>query len=205
MERTSAAVTVILVHGLWMTGLELRWLGRQLAGCGYAVRYFRYASWHGDFEGAAADLARFAARETAETVHLLGHSLGGLVIARMLTLAAPANLGRIALLGSPQQGSRLAAILERYRPGRFFLGPVAGAGIVRSRPTLPTSSEVLTIAGTLPFGFGPFFGVASPNDGTVAVVETVVPGAQQLQVRASHMGMLFSRSTAAAVCRFFAN
>lgn len=205
MEQKADRTTVILVHGLWMTGVELRWLGRRLERCGFTVRYFRYASWRGSFERAAAELARFVVREKAGTVHLLGHSLGGLVIARMLALAAPANLGRIVLLGSPQQGSRLAATLERYRPGRFLLGPVAAAGIVRNRPILPAGREVLTIAGTLPCGFGRFFGVASPNDGTVAVVETVVPGAQQLQVRASHMGMLFSTSAATAVCRFFAN
>ena len=47
MEQKSSAATVILVHGLWMTGLELHWLGRQFERCGFAVRYFRYSSWRG--------------------------------------------------------------------------------------------------------------------------------------------------------------
>lgn len=202
MRQKSSAATVILVHGLWMTGMELRWLGRKLADCGFVVRYFRYASWQGNFEHAAAELGQFVAQETAGRVHLLGHSLGGLVIARMLAQAEPANLGRIVLLGSPQQGSLLAATMERYRAGRVLLGPVAGAGIVRNRPAPPAGRELLVIAGTLSFGFARFFGVASPNDGTVAVAETAVQGARQLLVRASHMGMLFSRVAVANICLF---
>ena len=202
MERKSAAATVILVHGLWMTGVELRWLGRQLERCGFTVRYFRYCSWRGTLDRAAAGLRRFAEWQGGGRIHLLGHSLGGLVIARMLEQGNLTSQGRIVLLGSPQQGSVLASSLERCRAGRFILGPAACEGIVRYRPTSLAGRELLVIAGTLSFGFARFFGVAIPNDGTVAAAETQVPGASQLLVRASHMGMLFSKTAAAAVCKF---
>jgi pimeloyl-ACP methyl ester carboxylesterase len=202
MEQKSAAATVILVHGLWMTGVELRWLGRQLEQCGFTVRYFRYSSWSGTLDRAAAGLRRFAEQQGRGRIHLLGHSLGGLVIARMLEQGDLANQGRIVLLGSPQQGSALASSLERCRVGRFILGPLGVEGIVRNRPAALAGRELLVVAGTLSIGFARFFGVAVPNDGTVAAVETQVPGASRIQVRASHMGMLFSRSAAAAVCEF---
>jgi pimeloyl-ACP methyl ester carboxylesterase len=202
MEQNFSAVTVILVHGLWMTGVELRWLGRQLERCGFTVRYFRYCSWHGSFDSAAAGLRRFAERQGGSRVHLLGHSLGGLVIARMLEQGELSNLGRIVLLGSPQQGSALASSLERCRAGRFILGPVALQGIVHNRPAGLGGRELLVIAGTLSIGVGRFFGVAVPNDGTVAAVETEVPGTRQVLVRASHMGMLFSSVAADSVCKF---
>ncbi len=202
MEQKSSPATVILVHGLWMTGLELRWLGRQLERGGFRVRYFRYRSWSGSLDRAAAQLRRFVERQGEGLFHLLGHSLGGIVIARMLERGDPAGLGRIVLLGSPQQGSALAAVLERCRAGRFLLGPVAGEGIVRNRPASLAGREPLVIAGTLSFGFAGLFGVAVPNDGTVAAVETQVPGASPILVRASHMGMLFSRAVAAGICKF---
>lgn len=202
MEPKSSPATVILVHGLWMNGLELRWLGRRLEGCGFKVCYFRYSTWRGSLDGAAQELRRFAGRQGGGELHLLGHSLGGIVIAKMLEQGGLTNQGRIVLLGSPQQGSGAAAALERWRAGRFILGPLAGEGLVRRRPASLAGRELLVVAGTLSFGFGRFLGVAVPNDGTVAVVETRVPGARQVLVRASHMGMLFSTAVADAVSGF---
>jgi pimeloyl-ACP methyl ester carboxylesterase len=202
MEQQPVAASVILVHGLWMTGVELRCLGGRLERCGFNVRYFRYKSWRGSLERAAAELRRFAEQQSDCTVHLLGHSLGGLVIAAMLESGDPGNPGKVVLLGSPQQGSVLAASLARCRVGRFLLGPFACAAIVRNRPLFPVGRELLVIAGTFSFGFARFFGVAVPNDGTVAVVETQVPGAPVQQVRASHMGMLFSRATLVGIVNF---
>jgi len=36
--------TVVLVHGVWMTGLEMHVLARRLRACGYRTRVFRYRS-----------------------------------------------------------------------------------------------------------------------------------------------------------------
>lgn len=202
MDQKSSPATVILVHGLWMNGLELRWLGCRLERCGFRVRYFRYRTWSGSLAGTVQELRRFAGRQGGGVLHLLGHSLGGIVIAQMLAEGDLANQGRIVLLGSPQQGSGAASVLERYRAGRFILGPLACEGLVRRRPAGLPGRELLVVAGTLSFGFGRFLGVAVPNDGTVAVVETQVPGARQILVRASHMGMLFSKTVADAVSGF---
>ncbi|MCB1762064.1 MAG: hypothetical protein KDI27_02850, partial [Gammaproteobacteria bacterium] len=35
---------VLLIHGLWMTGLEMHWLGSRLIRCGFKIRYFHYRS-----------------------------------------------------------------------------------------------------------------------------------------------------------------
>lgn len=205
MKEKSSSATVILVHGLWMTGLELRWLGRQLEASGFTVRYCRYRSWRGTLRDAAVELRRLVEQQGSGTIHLLGHSLGGIVIAKMLEDGDPLNLGRIVLLGSPQQGSALATALERYRACRHILGPVACEGLIRNRPASLAGRKLLVIAGTLSFGFGRFFGIPTPNDGTVAAAETMVPGARQILVRASHMGMLFSRVAASSICAFLEN
>lgn len=202
MEQQSSSATVILVHGLWMAGLELRWLGQQLETCGFKVCYFRYSSWSGTLGSASAELRRFAEQQGRGVVHLVGHSLGGIVIAKMLEEGELRNLGRIILLGSPQQGNALAAVLERNLVGRFMLGSVACEGIVRNRPTSLAGRELLVVAGTFPLGFARLFGITGPNDGTVAVAETEVSGASQILVRASHMGMLFSKAAAASICEF---
>ncbi|NJD90497.1 MAG: alpha/beta hydrolase [Geobacter sp.] len=196
-----AKATVILVHGLWMSGLEMRWLGKQLKRSGFPVRYFHYKSRQNLLKQAADDLRSYAAKFDGQ-VHLVGHSLGGLVIASMLANGALPNLGRIVLLGSPQNGSKLAAALDSCTAGRLLIGPMAAEGIVHNRPATLAGYDLLVIAGTLPLGFGTLFGVGSPHDGTVAVEETRVPGARQILVHTSHMGMLFSQEVAAAITDF---
>jgi pimeloyl-ACP methyl ester carboxylesterase len=195
--------TVILVHGLWMSGLELRYLGRRLQRCGFAVRYFRYPSWRGDLSDAALRLGELVGRTGGERVHLVGHSLGGVVIAKMLELTPQAKPGLVAVLGSPLRGSALADALYRSRFGRFVLGSFIGEGIVANKPVWPAGRKLLVIAGTMPLGFGFFFGLSSPHDGTVAEAETRVAGAESMLVRASHMGMVISATVADILCNFF--
>jgi len=202
LERDDSRGTVILVHGLWMTGREMSILGRRLIRAGFSVSYFRYSSWRGSLAEAASRLAETIAGLDRPMVHLVGHSLGGIVIARMLETDCPRQVGRIAFLGSPIQAGAFAASLAKVKPGRLILGPVACEGIVEKRPVVVPGREILAIAGTLPVGFGSLFGVATPHDGTIAAEETVVPGAQSLHIRASHMGLLISPAVARNLIAF---
>lgn len=195
--------TVILVHGLWMTGLELRFLGWRLKRCGFEVRYFRYRSWRGTLDEAALCLGKLVGKTAGERVHLVGHSLGGIVIAGMLELYPPATAGNVAFLGSPMRGSAFVTALFRCRIGRFILGRVIGEALMENRPVWSQGRDLLVIAGTLPLGFGVFFGVPSPHDGTIAEAETMVVGAKSIQVKSSHMGMVISLKVAKILCNFF--
>ena len=75
---------VVLVHGLWMTGREMRVLGGRLGQAGFRPIYFRYRSWRGGLAEATRGLREVAGTAGCGRVHLVGHSLGGIVIARML-------------------------------------------------------------------------------------------------------------------------
>ncbi len=194
--------TVVLVHGLWMTGLEMRLLGRRLARRGFAVRFFRYPSWSGTLQGAADALRGFVENAGEGPVHLLGHSLGGVVISRMLE-DAPPNVGAVALLGSPVRGSRLAARVGRCRPGKLLIGRVAREGIVEPERGWPRDLRTLVVAGTLPLGSGLLFRLERPHDGVIRVEETRVQGAESRSVRTSHMGLLLSRSVVDRIARFY--
>ena len=71
---------VILVHGLWMTGLEFGVLRQRLqARHGFDAHVFSYPTMHGDVDEIVAELAEFARQLAAGTgrVHFVGHSLGG--------------------------------------------------------------------------------------------------------------------------------
>ncbi len=85
-----ATDTVVLVHGLWMNGLELSMLGQRLRReHGFDVRTFTYPTMHGAVADVCAALARFAAEaRDGGRVHLVGHSLGGVMVHRTLASTA---------------------------------------------------------------------------------------------------------------------
>ena len=195
--------TIVLVHGLWMTGTEMRVLGGRLEESGFRVRYFRYHSWRGGLAQAARDLREFVEATEGGRVHLVGHSLGGIVIAKMLGEAPSSRQGRVAMLGSPMGGSAAAGIMSRRRVGRWLVGGVIREGIVEHGPKWPGGRDLLVIAGDIPLGSGLILGLKKPHDGVIRVEETRVEGARAVTVRASHVGLLLSRKVAALLADYF--
>jgi pimeloyl-ACP methyl ester carboxylesterase len=194
---------VVLVHGLWMTGREMRVLGGRLEESGFRVRYFRYRSWRGGLAQAAGALREFVEATEGERVHLVGHSLGGVVIAKMEEESRLSRPGRVAMLGSPMGGSAAARIMSRRRVGRWLVGGVIRAGIVEHAPKWPEGRELLVVAGDIPLGSGLLLGLKKPHDGVIRVEETRVEGARTVTVRASHVGLLLSRKVAALLADYF--
>jgi pimeloyl-ACP methyl ester carboxylesterase len=203
LVESGKSEAVVLVHGLWMTGREMRVLGGRLEEAGFRVRYFRYRSWRGGLAQAASSLRAFVEETDGERVHLLGHSLGGVVIAKMFDGAPLSRPGRVAMLGSPMGGSAAARIVSRRRVGRWLVGGVIREGIVEHAPKWPGGRELLVVAGDIPFGSGLLLGLRKPHDGVVRVDETRVEGARTVTVRASHVGLLLSRKVAALLSDHF--
>ena len=201
--ESNKSAAVILVHGLWMTGTEMRVLGGRLEESGFRVRYFRYHSWRGGLAQATDALREFIAATEGERLHLLGHSLGGVVIAKMLEEAPLSRPGRVAMLGSPMGGSASARIMSRRRIGRWLVGGVIREGIVEHAPKWPGGMELLVVAGDIPLGSGLLLGLRKPHDGVIRVEETRVDGARMVTVRASHVGLLLSRKVAALLSDHF--
>jgi pimeloyl-ACP methyl ester carboxylesterase len=194
---------VVLIHGLWMTGTEMRVLGGRLEESGFRVRYFRYRSWRGGLAQAVDALREFVEATEGERVHLVGHSLGGIVIAKMVEEAPLSRPGRVAMLGSPMGGSAAARIMSRRRVGRWLVGGVIREGIVEHAPRWPGGRELLVVAGDIPLGSGLLLGLPRPHDGVILVEETRVEGVRAVTVRASHVGLLLSRKVAALLSDYF--
>ena len=116
---------VILLHGLWMRGFALGLLHRRLMEAGFRVHRFDYLSVAATQQHI---LARLQARMNglaaeADAVHLVGHSLGGLLALRAC-LDGELPPGRIVCLGSPLKGSAAARGFAALGPRRRS---VAGA------------------------------------------------------------------------------
>jgi len=193
---------VVYVHGLWQSGSEALRLRRRLAqDLGAEVPAFSYRSIAADVTANAEALGKYLAPLRADTLHLVGHSLGGLVILKLFEQGTGALLppGRIVLLGSPLCGSRTARNLARWWFGKRILGRgIHEEALMPRERRWNQSRELGVIAGNLSLGFGRLVGTLdAPNDGSVAVEETQIEGAaDRVVLRVSHTGMLFSAAVA---------
>jgi hypothetical protein len=196
--------TVVLLHGALMTGRVMGMLARRLKGCGYRTVFYDYPTRRHSMRDNAQSLARFVTGLGAGRVHLVGHSMGGMVILHALQLEPGMPPGRVVLLGTPVRGSGVARRLYSRAPGRWLLGAGAEGGLLEALPDYDYGRDIGVIAGDLPVGVGHLLGgLGGQHDGTVAVRETSLECATDtLQVHSSHSTMLLSREVAGQVCNF---
>ena len=198
------AETVILIHGLWMPGLVMLPHQHWLRDEGFSTRRFSYPSWRDGLADNVRLLSRFITETPGTVIHLVAHSLGGLLTLRMLSQEHDARIGRAVLLGTPcaacHCGFTLAAI-----PGLSgLLGSTFKDWFRLPCPDLPSATEIGIIAGTRRIGFGRLIpGLARPNDGLIAVDETRLPTAtDSITLHVSHSGMLVSCACAGQIAAF---
>lgn len=192
----------MLVHGLWH-GASSQWLlARRLRKAGFRTHLFTYSSRQEPEAEAAERLAAFIRARLASPVHLLAHSLGGLISLAAL-LEGDLPRGRTVLLGPPLQGSRVARKLNRWPLlGRLFgeAGPTLGQGA----QMVPPGREIGVITGHSALGAGRILGLLDKDsDGTVAHAESHLPGAADaIRLPTSHTGLLFNKSVTEEAIRF---
>jgi pimeloyl-ACP methyl ester carboxylesterase len=203
-DKAPAPETVVLIHGIWMSSLELVLLARRLRRCGYRTLRFRYRSLRRPLRHNAAGLARRVQQLPEGTIHLVGHSLGGLVVLQALQGHPDLITGRIVLLGSPVKGSAVARHICGHRLLRWTIGRSGEQGLLGGGPRWQGKQPLGVIAGTRSLGIGRLLGgLSGVNDGVVNLEETVLEGVQDsIVVESTHMGLLTSRRVAAQVCAF---
>lgn len=191
-----AAPRVIFIHGLWMHGRESHWFRQRLQKQhGFAATLFSYRSRLESLDSVLDALNRDIQQLRSDCVHLVGHSLGGLLALRLFERHPQQPRGRLVLLGSPVQGSAAARRLGGVQVGQRLLGEIANQELMAVRePAWGQARELGVIAGTRPVGLGRVITrFQEANDGTVAVRETEITGtADRIQLPVSHFGMLLS-------------
>jgi pimeloyl-ACP methyl ester carboxylesterase len=198
-------ISVVTVHGLWMRGASMAVLRRRVEPHGFHFHDFGYPSVTGSLNVNAAALAEFVDAVPGDTVHVVGHSLGGVLTCAMLERRLPARLGRVVCLGSPLKGSRTARKLARLPGGRRLVGACLADVHARGGfAAWPAGVEVGSIAGRIPLGVGRLLGpFREPNDGTVAVAETQIDGlTDHVVLPVSHVALLWSAAVAAQTEHF---
>lgn len=196
---------VLLVHGLWMPPLAMRPLGGALRRAGFDVHLFGYASWRGGLDDNAARLAERISAIDTPTLHLLGHSLGGVLIAQALSHFGDHHAGRALMLGPPYNDSIAARRLLANAAGRWMIGRSVADWLARPHPPWAQARPLGVIAGTRAFGLAALLAgrLQGPSDGAVTVAETRVAGATaHATLPVSHSGMLLSPAVARLAVNF---
>ncbi|TXH70263.1 MAG: acetyltransferase [Thiothrix sp.] len=188
---------ILLLHGLWLHPWAMRWLQQQLTKAGYEVVTPVYHSISSNSAHNVRLVYQAVQRYAlpTERLHIIAHSLGGIVALQMLMAYTELPPGRLVTLGTPAKGSLIAQRLAKHRlfrplMGRSFEGGLDGQGI----PEHLLQHEWGALAGNKPIGVGRILGgIAEVNDGVVALSETYHPAQTAHRVLAvSHSSMLFS-------------
>lgn len=173
---------------------------RRLArDSGFDTHVFSYPTVSSTMADVTGHLDAFVRELRPKTLHLVGHSLGGLVIYRFLQRYPDQPPGRVVFLGTPSIASRAAVAAARHRLIASLVGRCVGEELLKEhsrRWDIPR--ELGIIAGTQRLGLGQFFAHFDEEcDGTIAVSETRMPGAtDHITLPVSHMGMMLSARVA---------
>ena len=132
----AAGTPILLVHGIMDNRSVFTVLRRALRRRGFGVVHaVNYSVLTGDVRGAAEELRghveRLRERTGAEKVHVVGHSLGGMIARYYVQrLGGSAAVDTLVTLGSPHGGSLAAWLMPtrlaaQLRPGSAVLAELA--------------------------------------------------------------------------------
>ncbi|MEL7187215.1 MAG: alpha/beta fold hydrolase [Pseudomonadota bacterium] len=188
--RTEVAATdnasecVVLLHGLNRSWRAMRPMANALQEAGYATVNVDYPSQSGTIEEIAPvavgmGLAGCRAIDAGK-IHFVTHSMGGILLRYHEKHASIPELGRVVMLGPPNQGS---SMVDRTRdwPGFGWLSGEAGAQLGTDENSMPlqlgpVDFDLGVIAGTRTVNILMSAMMPDEDDGKVTVGETRVEG-----------------------------
>jgi pimeloyl-ACP methyl ester carboxylesterase len=182
--KTTHPGGVVLLHGIARSARSFRKMQAALQAAGYATLNLDYQSRARPLDTLVADIhpaiSAFAGAVDGP-LHFVAHSMGGLLTRAYIARHQPQRLGRVLMLGPPNNGSEIADRLRNLAMYRAFFGPagqqLATAPDDATRALLPPPNyELGIIAGDRSIYPVASLFLPSPNDGRVSVDSTRLDG-----------------------------
>lgn len=210
---------VLLLHGILLNRWFLWPLERFLRSRGHRTLNLSYPSTRRTIEEHARSIAdrieREVERESAPRLHIVTHSLGGLVARRLLTHELPGRgtlprAGRLVQLVPPNGGSAVARVWRGRRIYRALFGTGAGWQLGSDAEEIdricgtPSEVEWGIVMGWAPCGIRASI-LGGPHDGVVSHAEMRMdPSIPTTTVEMGHTPLLFFPETWRQVSAFIA-
>ena len=197
---------VLLLHGAWMNPLVMSYLAHALRSEGFAAQTMGYRTIRDPLEAHLSRLAIRIARLGAARVHLVGHSMGGVIALRYLQRTGDRRVHRAVLIGAPVAGCRAADGFAAFAGGEMMMGQSLRVWREPVDVSVDPRFEIGAIAGTRAFGLGAVMTrLPKPNDGVVCLDETKFPALRDhLAVPLGHTMMIVSSRVARQTAAFLA-
>ena len=192
---TQPRETVALVHGYLANRFMLAPLGARLRTHGYRTSPWGYwnirCSVLDHADRFRRRLAQLDADPTIGRLHLVTHSMGGIIARAALDGYRPAKLGRLVMLAPPNRGSFVATATKNTF-GRLL------------KPVVELSTDPESLVNRLPMPAGVEVGVIAAEYDALVTEESTHPDAPHAHVVLPtwHTGLLFRPETAELVSGF---
>lgn len=207
-----AQAAVVLLHGMARSSRSMLPLAADLRRDDYAVSNLDYPTRPHDVAGLVRRYVAPAIARCPETapIHVVTHSLGGILIrAYLQDHRLPAN-SRLVMLAPPNQGSEVADHVRSWRLYRSWMGRVGqqlGTGSdAIARQLQRVDEEIGIIAASR--SLQPWFSRLLPgdDDGAVSVASTRLPEMRDfIVVDTSHSLIMFNPHVRSQVRYFLAH
>ncbi|MDH5722341.1 MAG: alpha/beta hydrolase [Alphaproteobacteria bacterium] len=194
--------TVILLHGILRSKMDMYPITKYLEGKGYDTLNILYPSRQQSLE----ELTNFIHEKIQTTdhclenkeLHFVTHSMGSLIARYYITIHKPENLGKVVMLGPPNTGSEFADFLSETKIIAPLFKHIYGPAGQQLRTDYTHIDKDITyplgvIAGNMSINPLAPWVLPGEHDGIVPVERTKIEGmTDHIVVQATHSFMMFN-------------
>jgi len=201
---------VVLLHGIARSSASMEKIKDHLIKRGYKVLNVDYPSTDYGLEELVEKIHREVSsfnQSSNRRLHFVTFSMGGLVARVLIKKHRPGNLGRIVMLGPPNQGSEMADFLKDNVLFQKFYGPASqelGTNQESIRALLDdVDFQLGVIAGDRSIDPIGSFLIPGPDDGKVSVERTKLKGMKDhIIIHATHTFMMKNEEVISQMLHF---